>query len=54
MADGRGRTLALAVEAGLTGETGAISGLFADDVSGWSPQHVGQLAGRTHRDRSVA
>ena len=37
MADGRGRRLALALEAGLTGETGAISGLFADDVSGWSP-----------------
>lgn len=37
MADGRGRKLALALEAGLTGETGAISGLFADDVSGWSP-----------------
>ena len=37
MADGRGRKLALALEAGLTGETGAMSGLFADDVSGWSP-----------------
>ena len=37
MADGRGRKLALAVEAGLTGETGAMSGLFTDDVSGWSP-----------------
>ena len=37
MADGRGRKLALALEAGMTGETGAMSGLFTDDVSGWSP-----------------
>ena len=37
MADGRGRKLALALEAGLTGETGAMSGLFTDDVSAWSP-----------------
>jgi hypothetical protein len=37
MADGRGQKLALALEAGLTGETGAMSGLFSDDVSGWSP-----------------
>jgi SnoaL-like polyketide cyclase len=45
MADGRGRKLALALEAGLTGETGAMSGLFTDDVSGWSPNmHVNSLA----------
>ena len=40
----RGQKLALALEAGLTGETGAMSGLFADDVSGWSPNmHVTSL-----------
>jgi hypothetical protein len=45
MADGRGRKLALALEAGLTGETGGMSGLFTDDVSGWSPNmHVNSLA----------
>jgi hypothetical protein len=37
MADGRGRKLALALEAGLTGETGSLAELFTDDVSGWSP-----------------
>ena len=59
MADGRGRKLALALEAGLTGETGAMSGLFTDDVSGWSPNMmVNSLAELTElvasRDESLS
>jgi len=56
---GHGRTLALALEACVTGQTGGLSEFFTGDVSGWSPNmHVTSLDELTEvvasRDESLS
>jgi hypothetical protein len=57
--NGRGQTLARALEACVTGQTGTLSAYFTDDVSAWSPNMmVNSLAELTDvvasRDESLS